>query len=84
MSLALLQPGVNRTAHLSNIDFTVFTRDAVYFQCLQFQVVLGRPKKAIYFSWREAHRLEVVPRQHLGIAQHNKYMSDATVELMKN
>jgi hypothetical protein len=64
MLLARLQPGINRTGCLPDIELTAFTGEAVYFWCLQFQVVLGRPKEASYFPWREAHRLEVVPRQH--------------------
>jgi hypothetical protein len=64
MSLVLLQPGVNRTARLSNIDLTALTGDAVNFQRLQSQVVLDRSKETRYLSEREAHRRNVVSSQH--------------------
>jgi hypothetical protein len=64
MLLVLLQPGVNQKTCLPNINLTTFTGDTVYFWCLQFQVILDRVKETIYFLHREAHHLEVVPRQH--------------------
>jgi hypothetical protein len=51
MSLVLLQPGVNRTARLPNVDLTGPTEDALYFRCLQSQVVLDRQKETRHFSW---------------------------------
>jgi hypothetical protein len=47
--VSLLQPDVNRMVCLPNIDLTAFTCEAVYFWCLQFQVVLGRLKETRYF-----------------------------------
>jgi hypothetical protein len=68
MSLVLLQPGVNRTARVPNVDLSALTADAIYFQRLQPQIVLDWPKEIRYFPGREAHRLDVVPRQHPGDA----------------
>jgi hypothetical protein len=64
MSLVLLQLGVNRTARLKNLDLTALTGDAVYSWGLQSQVVLDLQKEIRYFPGREAHRLDVVKRQH--------------------
>jgi hypothetical protein len=64
MSLMLLQPGVNQTAHLPDVDLATFTGDAVYSWCPQSQVVLDWPKETRYFPERQAYRLDVVPSQH--------------------
>jgi hypothetical protein len=40
MLLVLLQPSVNRTAHLPNVDLTALIGDAVYSRRLQSQVIL--------------------------------------------
>jgi hypothetical protein len=59
----LLQPGVNQTAHLPNVDLTTLTRDAVYPHCLQSKVILDQLKETRCFPGREVRRLDVVPRQ---------------------
>jgi hypothetical protein len=60
----LLQPGVNQTASLPNVDLATFTGDAVYFWCPQSQVVLYQPKETRHLPGKQAYRLDVVPRQH--------------------
>jgi hypothetical protein len=49
MLLVLLQPGVNRMAHLPNVDLTALTADTVYSCCLQSQVILDQLKETRYF-----------------------------------
>jgi hypothetical protein len=51
-------------ACLPNVDLTTLTDNAVYYQHLQSHVILDRPKGTRYFPGKEAHRLDVVPRQH--------------------
>jgi hypothetical protein len=67
MLLVLLQPGVNQTARLPDVDLAELTGDAVYSCCPQSQVVLDWPKETRYFRGTQAYRL-VVPRQHLANA----------------
>jgi hypothetical protein len=59
----LLQPGVNRTACLPNVDLAAFTGDAVYSWCPQSQVILNWLKETRYFPERQVYRLDVVPSQ---------------------
>jgi hypothetical protein len=63
MSLVFLQPGVNRTARLPDIDLAAFTADAVYSWCPQFQVIIDRAEETGYFPGRQAYRLDVVSSQ---------------------
>jgi hypothetical protein len=64
MSLMLLQPGVNRTACLLNVDLAAFIRDTAYSQCPQSQVGLDQPTETRYLPTREAQGLDVVPTYH--------------------
>jgi hypothetical protein len=64
MLVVLLQLCVNQTALLPNLDLTALTRDAVYSWGLQSQIILDLQNETRYFPGREAHRLDVVPRQH--------------------
>jgi hypothetical protein len=45
MSLVLLQPGVNCTVSLPNVDLAALTGDAVCSWCPQSQVILDQPKE---------------------------------------
>jgi hypothetical protein len=47
--LMLLQPCINRTACLPNVDLTALTGDSVYTQCLKSQVFFDWPEETRYF-----------------------------------
>jgi hypothetical protein len=59
--VVLLDPGINGTASLPNVNLTTFARYTVQAWSFQFQVILHRLKETSNFSQPEAHRLDVVP-----------------------
>jgi hypothetical protein len=52
--VVLLDPGINGTASLSNVNFTTFARYAVHTWSFQSQVILLGPKKISNFPRRKA------------------------------
>jgi hypothetical protein len=62
--VVLLDPGINRTASLPNVNLTAFARYAVDTRSFQSQVILHGPKKINNFLRRKAYRLDVMPGQH--------------------
>jgi hypothetical protein len=59
VSVVLLDPGINGTASLHNVNLTTFGGYAVHVWGFQYQVVIHRQKKTGNFPRREAHRLDV-------------------------
>jgi hypothetical protein len=64
----LLDPGINGTASLPNVNLTTFTGYAVHAWSFQYQVVFHGQKETSNISQRKAHRLDVVPGQHTAYA----------------
>jgi hypothetical protein len=62
--VVFLDPGINRTASLPNVNLTTRARYAVDTRSFQSQVILHGPKKIRNCLWRKAHRLDVLPGQH--------------------
>jgi hypothetical protein len=62
--VVFLDPGINRTASLPNVNLTTLARYAIDTRSFQSQVILHGPKKISNFLWRKAHRLDVMPGQH--------------------
>jgi hypothetical protein len=62
--VVLLDPGINGTASLPNVNLTTFARYAVHTWSFQSQVILHGPKKISNFPQRKAYRLDVMPGQH--------------------
>jgi hypothetical protein len=62
--VVLLDPGINGTASLPNVNLTTFTWYAVHTWSFQSQVIFHGPKKISNFPWRKAYRLDVMPGQH--------------------
>jgi hypothetical protein len=62
--VVLLDPGINRTASLPNVNLTTLARYAVDTRSFQSQVILHRPKKISNILWWKAYRLDVMPGQH--------------------
>jgi hypothetical protein len=65
MSVVLLDPGINGTACLPNVNLITFTGYAVHAWSFQSQVIFRRPKKISNFPRWKAHRLDVAPGQHM-------------------
>jgi len=51
----LLDPGVNRTPSLINVDLTIFAGDAVGASCFQFKVIRDRLKETDDLPMWEAY-----------------------------
>jgi hypothetical protein len=64
VSVVLLDPGINGTACLPNLNLTTFAAYALHAWSFQSQVDLRGPKETSNYSRREAHRLDVVSGQH--------------------
>jgi hypothetical protein len=64
VSVVLLDPGINGTASLPNVNLTTFAGYAVHARSFQSQVIFHGPKKINNFPRRKAYRLDVVPGQH--------------------
>jgi hypothetical protein len=64
VSVVLLDPGINGTASLPNVNLTTFAGYAVHAWSFQSQVIFHGPKEIGNFPRRKAHRLDVVPGQH--------------------
>jgi hypothetical protein len=64
MWVVLLDPGMNGTASLPNVNVTTFARYALHAWNFQFQVIFHGLKETGYFPRREAHIFYVVPGQH--------------------
>jgi hypothetical protein len=62
--VVLLDPGINGTASLTNINLTTSAAYAVHAWSFKSQVILHGPKKISNFPLRKAHRLDVMPGQH--------------------
>jgi hypothetical protein len=62
--MVLLDPGINGTASMPNVNLTTFAGFSVHTWSFQSQVVLHRLKETSNFPWQEAHRLDDVPGQH--------------------
>jgi hypothetical protein len=56
----LLDPGLNGTASLTDVDLTTLTRHAVHARSLESQVVLHRQKETGDLLQWYAHRLDAV------------------------
>jgi hypothetical protein len=65
MSVVLLDPGINGTASLPNVNLTTFARYAVHAWSFQSQVIFHGPKKISNFPRLKAYRLDVMPGQHM-------------------
>jgi hypothetical protein len=59
--VVLLDPGINGTASLPDVNLTTFARYAVHTRSFQSQVILHGPKKISNFPRRKAYRLDVMP-----------------------
>jgi hypothetical protein len=59
----VLDPGINGTASLPNVNLTTFAGYAVHAWSFQSQVIFHGPKEISNFPRRKAHRLDV-PGQH--------------------
>jgi hypothetical protein len=68
VSVVLLDPGINGTASLPNVNLTTFARYAVHAWSFQSQVIFHGPKKISNFPRRKAYRLDVMPGQHMANA----------------
>jgi hypothetical protein len=66
--VVLLDPGFNGTADLPNVDLTTFAGYAVHAWSLESQVILHSLKESGIFIGGRAHRLVVVPGQHMADA----------------
>jgi hypothetical protein len=64
VSVVLLDPGINGTASLPNVNLTTFAGYAVHAWSFQSQVIFHGPQEISNFPRRNAHRLDVVPGQH--------------------
>jgi hypothetical protein len=64
VSVVLLDPGINGTASLPNVNLTTLAGYAVHAWSFQSQVIFHGPKEISNFPRRKAHRLDVVPGQH--------------------
>jgi hypothetical protein len=64
VSVVLLDPGINGTASLPNVNLTTLAWYAVHAWSFQSQVIFHGPKKISNFPRWKAHRLDVVPGQH--------------------
>jgi hypothetical protein len=64
VSVVLLDPGINGTASLPNVNLTTSAAYAVDTRSFQSQVIFHGPKESSNFPRRKAHRLDVVPGQH--------------------
>jgi hypothetical protein len=64
VSVVLLDPGINGTASLPDVNLTTFTQYAVHAWSFQSQVIFHGPKKISNVPRRKAYRLDVMPRQH--------------------
>jgi hypothetical protein len=64
VSVVLLDPGINRTASLPNVNLTKFAQYAVHAWSFQSQVIFHGPKKISSFPRQKAYRLDVMPGQH--------------------
>jgi hypothetical protein len=62
--MVLLDPGINGTASMPNVNLSTFAGFAVLAWSLQSQVILHRPKETSNFPRQEAHRFDDVPGQH--------------------
>jgi hypothetical protein len=62
--VVFLDPGINRTASLPNVNLTTLARYAVDTRSFQSQDILHGPKKISNFLWWKAYRLDVMPGQH--------------------
>jgi hypothetical protein len=62
--LMLLLPCVHGTACLPNVDLAALTKDSVHTWCPKSQVIFDRPEETRHFLGRQAHLVDVVPRQH--------------------
>jgi hypothetical protein len=62
--VVLLDPGVNETASLPNVNLTTFAGCAVHAWSFQSQIIRHGPKETSSFPRQEAHRLDDVPGQH--------------------
>jgi hypothetical protein len=62
--VVLLDPGINGTACLPNVNLTTFAGYAVHAWSFQSQVIFHTPKKISNFPRWKAHRLDVAPGQH--------------------
>jgi hypothetical protein len=60
----LLDPGINGTASLPNVNLITFARYAVHTRSFQSQVILHGAKKISNFPRRKTYRLDVMPGQH--------------------
>jgi hypothetical protein len=49
-----LNPGLNGTPRLTNVDFTTFAGDAVDTSCFQYKVIHDRPKETCNLPRQEA------------------------------
>jgi hypothetical protein len=63
--VVLLDPGFNGMASMPNVNLTTLAGYAVQAWRLTAQVILHGPKEAGNLPQWEAHRLDVVSRQHL-------------------
>jgi hypothetical protein len=64
VSVVLLDPGINGTASLPNVNLTTFAGYAVHARSFQSQVIFHGPKKISNFPRQKAYRLDDVPGQH--------------------
>jgi hypothetical protein len=62
--VVLLDPGINGTASLPNVNLTTFAGYAVHAWSFQSQVIFHGPKETSNFPRQKAYRLDVVPGQH--------------------
>jgi hypothetical protein len=60
VAVALLDPGLNGTPGMTNVDLTTFAEVAVDASCSQIKVILDGPKKTGDRPRREAYSFYVV------------------------
>jgi hypothetical protein len=61
--VVLLDPGINGTASLPNVNLATFTGYAVHPFSFQSQIIFHGPKEISNFPRRKAHRLDVPGQQ---------------------
>jgi hypothetical protein len=78
--VVLLDPGINGTASLPNVNLTIFAGYGVHAWSFHSKVVFHGLKEASNFPRREAHRLDFVPGQHTADAIENRVVKSSQGE----